>query len=301
MIPVGKTFHLVLCAAVLAVLSFVSPRADSASHKIKVSQELNAEFGYVVGSTIRGGGARLNSVDEQNAHLKYILSPQVTKNLLLRFGVEWQRLSFGVPDRAPVPDVLQQVSAIIGFDHPLGDRWIMRAEIQPGIYSDFQDVSARDVNAPLLAGAVFVVNADLQWFLGLRVNVRSQFPILPAVGVRWRFADEWTLNLVMPKPRLEYDVNERLKANFGFGIEAGTFKVGDHFGDDCGRPNLNHATVDYLEVRVGPGFSWKIKPNVTVEADAGYLVYRQFNFFDQDITFRSDSAPYIQLGCRVRF
>jgi hypothetical protein len=40
---------------------------------------------------------------------------------------------------------------------------------------------------------------------------------------------------------------------------------------------------------------------VTLEANAGYMVYRQFDFFDQHLTLRSDPAPYGQIACHVRF
>ena len=58
---------------------------------------------------------------------------------------------------------------------------------------------------------------------------------------------------MLPNPRLEYDLDERLKAYLSAGFDAGTFRVGDHFGDDHRRSELNHATLDYLEARVGSG------------------------------------------------
>lgn len=301
MIRLKKTSRFTLCGTVLLALLIGSRNAMSASPAATLAQEVDAEFSYVGGATTRGGGANIGSVEEQSANLKYVISPQITKRVLLRFGAEWQRFSFGVPASAPLPGVLQQVSAIIGVDTQLTDQWLLRAELQPGVYSDFEDESWRDVNAPLILSALYVVDADLQWFFGLRVNARSQYLVLPLLGVRWKFADEWTLNLLVPHPRLEYDFNERLKAYFGADIKAGTFKVGDRFGTDHGRSDLNHATLDYFEARIGPGLSWSVRLNVTVEADAGCMVYRRFNFFDQHLTIRSDPAPYGQVACHVRF
>jgi hypothetical protein len=190
---------------------------------------------------------------------------------------------------------------VLGFDYQLADQWLVRAEVQPGVYSDLRDVHWNDVDAPLVLGAAYLANEDLQWFLGLRVDARSQYPVLPAIGVRWKFSDQWTLNLQPPKPRLEYEVSDNFLLYFGAGVEAGTFRVGEHFGSDRGLPKLNNAVLDFLEVRIGPGCSWKIAPNVTIEAEAGYMPYRSFDFFDPDIVFRSHNAPYGQIACHARF
>jgi len=283
-------------AAVLA-----SCPAVLAANRMSVSQELDAEYSYVGGAATRGAGANIGDVDENSADVKYVISPQITKNLLLRFGAEWQRFSFGVPDHAPVPDTLQQASVALGFDYQLADQWLVRAEVQPGVYSDFRELRWDDVDAPLILGGAYLANDDLQWFLGLRVDARSQYPVLPAIGVRWKFKDEWTLNLQPPKPRLEYDVNDNLQFYFGVGLEAGTFRVGEHFGRNRGQPKLDNEVVDFTEVRIGPGCSWKIAPYLTVEAEVGYMPYRDFDFFDPTISFRSHNAPYGQITCHARF
>jgi hypothetical protein len=267
---------------------------------MNVAQETEAEFSYVGGATTRGGG-NVTSLDEESGDLKYVVSPQISKRFLLRLGVEWQRFSFGVHHGTALPDELQQVSLVIGCDEQLTERWLLRAEILPGVYSDFEDVSWRDVDAPFSLAAVYLANADLQWMVALHVDVRSHYPVLPAFGVRWKFADEWTLNLMMPRPRLEWDLNDRWRVYLGADLMAGTYRVSDSFGDDHGRPGLNHAVLDYFEARVGPGLAWNVRPNVKLEANGGYMIYRRFGFFDQDRTFHSGPAPYGQIACHVQF
>jgi hypothetical protein len=282
-------------------LAFGSRTTSAVADSMSVSQELDAEYVYVGGASTRGDGLNIGSVNENSADVKYVISSQITNDLMLRLGFEWQGFFFGVPDRAPVPDRLEQVSAVLGFDYQFADQWLMRAEVQPGVYSDFRDVQWDDVDAPLVLGAVYLADVNLQWFFGLRMDVRSQYPVLPAVGVRWKFDDKWTLNFVLPDPRLEFDVSDQLQFYFGAGLDGGTFRVGEHFGSDRGQPKLDNAVVDYLEIRIGPGCSWKISPNLTIEASAGYMPYRSFNFFDPNIVFRSHDAPYGQIACHGRF
>jgi hypothetical protein len=296
----GKNPCFNLAVAIL-LGSLTLQTALGGSSPLSIAQEVEAEFGYVGGATTRGGGVNLGSVDELSTELRYVFSPQLSRRLFLRSGVQWQRLSFGVPDHTLLPQELHQISALIGFDWQATDAWLLRAELQPGLYSDLQDVSWRDVSAPLLLGGLYVVSADLQWLLGLRVVPRSEYPVLPAFGVRWKFAPEWTLNLLVPNPRLEYDLNDRLKAYVGAGLKVGTYTVGDHFGNDRGRTDLNHAVLDYFEVRTGPGISWKARPNLTLDMNAGYMAYRTLGFFDQDLIARSHPAPYVQIACHWQF
>ena len=286
--------------ALLVMLS-AAPTASLAAGSMAVSQELDVELGYAGGATTLQGVQRVGTVDELNMDVKYVISPQVTQDLLLRFGAEWERFSFGTPQAGALPDALQQVSAVIGFDYQLADQWLMRGEVQPGIYGDTRQAGWRSFDAPLFLGGVYLKDADLQWFFGLRIDTKSQFPVFPALGVRWRFTDAWTLDFQLPHPRVEYDVGDKLQAYVGAGIKAGTHVVGDHFGNDHGNPLLNHARVDYTEVRAGPGFSWKVLPTMTLEAEGGYMFYRTWDFFDQHVHLNSRPAPYLQLACHARY
>lgn len=283
-----------LASLLMALLAL--PLVVSAAESPDVSHEVDIGVGYA-----GHGATEVYPGSEWSTSLKYVASRQVTKNLLVRLGAEWQRLSFPEPRDSVVPSTLQQANAIVGFDYQLAEQWLMRAELQPGFYGELSQIDGRRFGAPLVLGFVKLVDTDLQWFLGLRVDLRSQYPVVPAVGVRWQCADLWTLNLMLPNPRLEYDVNSRLKAFIGSGIVAGTYVVGDHFGDGRGNQKLNHATLDYTELRVGPGLLWKARPNLTLEAEVGSMVYRSWDFFDEHVKSTSAPVPYLQLSCRARF
>ena len=288
-----------------STLCLIALLATTAGHTLAgsmtLSEELDAEYDFTGGATTLQGRRHVGSVDEHCADVKYVVSPQITRDLLLRFGAEWERFDFRTPLAATLPDTLQQVNAVLGCDYQIGDEWLTRLEVQPGIYGDFKDVNWRSFNVPLVLGAAYLKEADVQWFFGLRLDVRSQYPVLPAVGVRWKFADEWTLNLQFPRPRLEYDFDKQLQFYLGADIKAGTFIVNDHFGTDRGAPRLNHAALDYYEYRVGPGCAWKVLPTVTVEASGGYMLGRTWDFYEQHVHLTSRPAPYVQVACHAKF
>jgi hypothetical protein len=294
-------FSTSLFMTTLLVVILASSTWSMAGESMAVSHELDVELGFVGRRVTIQEGQHAGSISELATDVKYVISPQITDDLLLRVGAEWERFAFGTSLTGALPETLQHVNAVIGFDYQLADQWLMRAEVQPGIYGDFTQIGWRNFDVPLLMGAVYLKDADLQWFFGLRMDLRSQFPLFPALGVRWKFADVWTLDFQLPKPRLEYDINDKLQAYVGAGIKDGTFVVGKHFGNAHGIPMLNNATVDYTEVRLGPGFSWKLLPTLTLEGEGGYMVYRTLDFFDQHVTLHSRPAPYLQLACHARF
>jgi hypothetical protein len=290
----GFTPAFFLTTLLIALLAM--PIVVSAAESTAVFHEFDVGLGYA--------GQEATQVvpgSELNTSLKYVASLQVSKDFLLRLGAEWQSFWFPAPRPFAAPARLQQANAIVGFDYQLAEQWLMRAELQPGMYGDLSRLDERRFDAPLLVGFVYLIDADLQWFFGLRADFRSHYPVFPAAGVRWKFADLWTLNLMLPTPRLEYDVNSNLQTYFGAAIVAGTYVVGDHYGNDRGLPQLNHATLEYTELRLGPGLSWKVRPNLTLEAEAGYVVHRSWDFFDQDINPTRNPVPYLQLTVHARF
>ena len=295
----NRFFTAFILVPLLVVLAM--PARVSAAESMPVSQEFEATQGIVGRSTTLKDNLHIGPLSELNSDVKYVVSPQINKDLLLRVGAEWQRFSFPTRQHTAEPDSLQQVNAILGFDNQVAEQWLMRMEVEPGLYGDFSQLGWRAFDAPIKLGFAYLVDADLQWFFGLRVDVKSQYPVFPAAGVRWKFTDVWTLDMQFPNPRLEYDVSDKLQAYIGVGILAGTYRVGDHFGDARGLPQLNGATLDYTEVRLGPGFSWKARPNLTLEAEAGYVLYQTWNFFDQHIYPSSNPLPYLQLAVHARF
>jgi hypothetical protein len=300
-VSMKRIFSNSLILPIVLVVTLAAPTMSMAADSMAVSHELDLGLGYAGRGATYQYGRNIGSIDELATDVKYVISPQITDDLLLRLGADWERFSFDASPTGAVPEILQHASAVVGFDYQLADQWIMRTEIQPGVYGSLAQIGWRNVDAPLFMGAVYLRDADLQWFFGLRVDLRSQIPVFPALGFRWKYADDWTLDFQLPKPRLEYDVNDDLQAYFGAGIKAGTFVVGKHFGDTHGMPALNNATVDYTDVRLGPGFAWKILPTLTLEAEGGYMIYRTWDFFDKHMKLDSHPAPYFQLACHARF
>ncbi len=269
---------------------------------VRIAQETNLSYSYVTGADVKQGDSKIGHVSEQNSDVKYVISPEIKDGLLFRGGFEWERYSFDLPSGAHLPNTLQSTNLIVGFDIQLADQWLMRVEAAPGFYSDFVDLSSRDINVPVVIGASYLVNKDLQWVVGLRIDIWRQYPVLPGAGVRWKFADQWVLDAILPKPRLEYELTKTTTLYVGADLKGGTYMVNGNFGNNHGNESLNQTPVEYTEIRAGGGASFKVTPFLTLEAETGVSAYREFEFARAHTSFKTDEpAAYGQIALSGSF
>ena len=268
---------------------------------VKITHEFDAKAGYVFPSATRIEGNKIGNVDEVFSSIDYVLSPEISKDFIPRFGLQWERYSYGHSTAIPIPNTLQFTAAILGFDAALNDEWLVRFEAKPGIYSDFEDVGASDINVPFILGASWLVDTDLQVFAGVSVDLFRQFPVLPGIGVRWEFADDWTLFFVPPEPRLVYKASDDLEIYAGADILGTSARVGKSFGSSVGRPGLNDTVVDLFEIRAGAGLTYKITNSISANVEGGYMVWREFDYHRANFHPRNDPAPYAQLSLSGSF
>ncbi|HEX5490297.1 MAG TPA: DUF6268 family outer membrane beta-barrel protein [Candidatus Udaeobacter sp.] len=258
-----------------------------------LSGEFSGDITYIGDGNVERGGKHVNDFDEIDSDIRVVLTPRM-KLGVLRFGAEWERFSFGLPDNAPLPNTLQSFSTIIGLDTQLSDSILIRAETQPGLYnSGLGHLFWDDFNMPFVIGGTYIFSPNVQLIVGVSVDVERKYPVIPAAGLRWKIGPQWLLDAVMPTPRLQYELSRNVSLYAGATITEATFRTDDAFGDTHGMPKLNHAVVTYSDIRTGAGFDWKISPIVTFTCEAGYQPYRQFDFYRADIRYHQDGgAPY---------
>ena len=286
-----------MCAASLFLGATPNAFAEESDSWLKsvlpFSGEYVVEETYVGDGDVRRGPHKsVRDFDENDSILQLVFTPRI-KLGVLRLGAEWERFSFGVPDSAPLPDTLQSVNLVIGLDTQLSDSILIRVEAHPGVYNTGLDDLSDDFNLPFVIGGTYIYSPDLQIVLGVGVDVERKYPVIPVAGVRWQMARQWVVNAVLPTPRIEYEWNKSCTIYGGANVKSANYRVDDHFGDNQGKPQLNHAVLTYSEIRTGAGFDWRISPILTLTAEAGYQPYRNFDFFRTDVRYHQEGgAPY---------
>jgi Domain of unknown function (DUF6268) len=273
---------------------------ESVSH---VPLEYTAEDTYVGdGDVQRGPNKSVRDFDENDSIVHLVFTPR-TKLGVLRFGAEWERFSFGLPDHAALPDTLQSVSLVTGLDMQFSDSIIVRVEGQPGVYdTEFDNLGWDSFNFPFLIGGTYIYSPNLQLVLGISVDVERKYPVLPAAGIRWKIAPQWLLDAVLPTPRLQFEMSRDVSLYVGATVKQTSYRVDDDFGNANGIPKLNHAILTYSEVRTGAGLDWKISPIITATGEVGYQPYRNFDFYRADVRYHQDGgAPYGMISLHGAF
>jgi opacity protein-like surface antigen len=267
--------------------------------------EFDVEGTYVGdGDVQRGekGNLVIRDFNETQGMVRFVLTP-MTKIGILRLGLQTERYSFSFGGNAAIPDNLHSTNLIIGLDTEFSDSFLIRIEAQPGFYgTDFDDFGRDTFNVPFIIGGTYIYSSNLQFVFGIGVDAWRQTPVLPGGGVRWKFAPQWTLNAVVPTPRLEYEPNSNLLIFAGADLRLTSYRVEKNFGTLRGDPSLNHASVTYEEARLGAGLEWKLSTAVKLSFEGGYIPFRDFDFHRTQVRYHQDGgAPYARIGFHAAF
>lgn len=284
--------------------------APERSKAAAIGHEFGLEWGFTAGGDMQQGDRDLGSLQSQNNRVNYTASIPLSPKVSLRTGLDWNRYSFSVPQGTLMPNTLQSLALTLGADFEINEHWLARVEVAPGLYSDFADISTADFNAPLILGFTYLVDSRLQWVFGLsvdplfstRINSFFDSPAFPGIGVRWQFADDWTLSAILPEPELQYQVTPELQLFGGARLMGGTYRLRRDAGNSLGRQDFNNVPVSYQEVRTGLGLRYRLHPALTLEAEGGYTLSRSFRYRNEDgLRYDGGDAPYAQIGLKGKF
>ncbi len=255
-----------------------------------------AEFSHSMDAPVARGDQGVGDVEATTWRLSYLGWFPVGERWEGRWGFEGRRFDYGTPDGVPLPDMLMGLAVKVGMNWRFAPGWAVLLEVDPGLYSDFEDISADDVNAPTGLRLTWDQRENLTWSFGLRYDRYSEFPVIPGVGLRWRVDDRWTVSLMVPRPAVEYRWSERVRWFAGGELKGGGFRVAEDFGRRFGEPMLDNEQISYREIRVGGGVRVGLAKAVQATVEAGWMIDRRFVYDEVDLQFNGEGAPYMQIG-----
>lgn len=217
-----------------------------------------------------------------------------------KLGTSYRLQSFYSDGSAPLPSRVHAASLTATMVERR-DRWTLIGRVAPGIYSDLEDLDLGDFNIPAVVTAAYAWSPKLDLLLGLRFDARNEIPVVGGPGLRWKPADEWTLNLFFPRPELVWRFRKDLSFRLGGAFVGGSYRVGERFGSDRGEPQLNDTQLTYREIRAVAGCTWQIDRSSSVQLDAGAVVNRRLSFNDRKLQFGGGVAPFVSLAWTLRF
>lgn len=200
-----------------------------------------------------------------------------------------------------IPNNAGSFAATFGVRQNFLEKWTFLALGNVGIYSSEWNSSGEDSwNFDAQATIGYAFSENLSAFVGVAVFPQFQIPVLPAVGLRWQINEQWNLNLVMPKPTVEYEFAEGWKLYVFGQLAGGRFRTASDFGAPM-RTNLGNRWMSYLDIRTGGGIAWSPVPAVTLRAETGASVYREFEFDGAGFSVHAGPALMASTSVSVRF
>lgn len=262
--------------------------------------EWRAEYAFSDRADIAEGSRPLGEIRHQYYSLAGTRAFALDAASAVIVGGSWRQFDFSGSE-ADVPGRLGALALKLGYTRTLSAQWSLRAEIDPGLYSDFEDLSGDDVNVPFGMRLLYAASRELQWGFALFVDPRSSQPVIGGVGARWLFAPGWTLMAFLPEPKVEFAVSPTVSLYAGAGLRGGTFRVAEDFGRKRGRAALDNQDVDFREITAGVGARWKASPTLSVQAGVGWMIDRRFEYEERNLLLNGDGAPTFSLSVSGAF
>jgi Domain of unknown function (DUF6268) len=267
------------------------------------SFELDGESSVVGSGAAKRGSKNVGDIFELSSSAGIVASWQIRDSALLRFGVEWQRYSFDPDPGVPIPTIIQGLNLVLGADYQVSPAVLLRIDALPGLYGSFKNISSKDFNVPFEIGASYFWSTDLIFLAGVLVDVNSDTPVFPAIGVHWKISNRWLLEGIAPRPQLQYLLSDKVTLFAGADFRETTFRMDDRFGRSAGVKKLDSAILQYTEIRASAGATWKVTKSLSIDIEGGFVPYRRFYYprADDFKVLSEDIVPFARIGLSAKF
>lgn len=179
----------------------------------------------------------------------------------------------------------------------LNDRWKLWLRAQPGVYSDFDDISGDDFILTSLALLSYQWNDALRVaFGGFYSRDLGEERVLPAVGIIYEPNPHWYLALTFPRVEVAWAPNE----DWLVAGRATLSGAGWNVANPAGGEDLD---LNYRIIRTGIGVDRRLSGPWWAYIDAGVQVGQEIEIDGGglDITEELDASAYATVGVKLRF
>jgi hypothetical protein len=224
----------------------------------------------------------------------------ITGKWYLRLGVEYERYDFDGTNNG-LPDHLQGAYGHIAVEYVVKDFPGIGLELDPGVY--FQDNATWNtfdvpgrvyVTFPLKRDKIFAV-------VGLGWGQFQDPPVAPGGGLIWLFSDKLRLQAVFPKPALIYQPTDDWDFRIIGELNYVGFRTDDVVSHTEQKVDFHDAALQYSEDRAGVQIGYSGIKHLKLMAGGGVTVERNFDFFRENQSKRTDPAPYVRVSAEVKF
>lgn len=212
----------------------------------------------------------------------------------------WNQLDFsGAPEPLGSQSFdLHRLNLPFNLWQDFNDRWKLWVRLQPGLFSDFEDVGSDDFTLTSLALLSY------RWTDSLRISFGGYYSrdlgeerLLPALGVIYEPNPQWSLGLTFPRASVVYAPSEDWLIA-GRALLSGS---GWNISDPAG--GANDVDLDYQSLRIGMSVDRRISGPWWAYLDGGVQMAQEISIEGADYRYEEelDSTYFISGGVKLRF
>lgn len=271
-----------------------APVAAPNAYTSKIFHDFNFKAYFSPSAGFKQGGNKVGNATLERYSFDYKLRYTAAEGLYLTAGVFGNYMSIDADDSVWLPDRLQALGFSVGASKDLtgilGKGWVSNALLRPVFTTDTANFSDPGF---VLQGAWTVSyrsSETMTWTGGVVFTTHANNSVLPVVGLRWDFAQDWTAFIGFPEASVSYQLMEDLTLRGLVTFMQGSYKIKSAPG-----PGLGDTYLDYREIRVGVGADYNILENLSLGLDLGAVVDRRFNYYKRGYDIKGNTAAYFNI------
>ncbi len=178
------------------------------------------------------------------------------------------------PNQTDAPGALHYAYVSFGSYFPVSDRWLGMVSVAPGVSSDFQTGSSKQIRITGVGMLIFKQTEDRHWTLGVTYLDREDVSLLPLFGVSWSPNERTRIELLFPRPRYRFQISK-----------SGEFEKWGYFGAEFGggswainRANGTDDVVTIREYRLLGGVEHKLPQGRSWFWETGLVIGRSLEY-----------------------
>lgn len=193
-----------------------------------------------------------------------------------------------------LPDNLHAVDLRLGCVVALDEEFSLIAEFNPGIHSDMEDISSKDVYYQEVILVSYVFSESLTGMLGVGyMDTFGEPEFLPFAGVQWQISEDFILDTLLPV----YFVAAYQPETWIKMVGLRGRMSGHQFRLQEDEP-WEDTVLKYRQLLVGPFVDIALGGNWVLRLEGGVAAAREFEFRDDDSTNKLydgdlDDAGYV--------
>ncbi len=246
----------------------------------------HGHIGYMTKERVREPGGDNFGITELGAHSGLAYFRTGFGDLDIRFGLD--SLIFMGDGNLDLPDQVSALRLDARYVLRLNDGYAVRLGLEPGLYSDFKDISGDDFFLPFNLAAIRALTPDISVLVGAAFFPEFDRWFDPRIGMRWALSDYMLLDLFYPESRLIVRPNYDWRFLLGFRItEYLEYQLENT--DDRRR-------LMYDDSRLYAGVETTIREGIQFMVQAGRVFDRSVDFKRIGGKSDVDDAFYIRVG-----